>query len=126
MKYKRGKKMDTIKMRGRHGDLAITKMEKLPKGLKKQEKDPNVMAYGEVTGHSHRVEPKDHVEIFIDEKGRKYMHVKKPAELYHEEHMLTCKATKVKKPVKIWEGYYKIEVEKEFDPWAREIRRVAD
>lgn len=103
--------------RGRHGDLAIDRVQELPKGLKKIT-NGNILAEGEATGHHHKLvaEPNCEVNVFVDENGNKYFEVIGKAKLTHQEH----------KTITIHEGYYRVQIEKEFDPWAEELRRVAD
>ena len=97
----------------RHGDLLICKVKvnEIPKDVK--QKDDNVLAYGEVTFHAHRL----HSGIILeDEKGNMYVRVPKAATLTHEEH-----AT-----VTLPAGDYIVTRQREFDPYSQVVRRVAD
>jgi hypothetical protein len=69
-----------MKKQNRHGDLLIEE-GKIPKEAKKCE---NVLAYGEVTGHAHRVSGKA-VQVYEYKKTR-YIDVQETAQLTHEEH----------------------------------------
>ena len=105
-----------LKNRGRHGDLAINRIEELPIGLKEQK--GGVLVEGEATGHHHTLvaRSKSEVHVFIDEKGKKYFSVRGGATITHPEH----------KTIKIGEGYFEIVIEKEYDPFTETLRRVAD
>jgi hypothetical protein len=45
-----------------------------------------VLAEGEVTGHSHRVENPDIANLFVGKDGRTYLRVVAKTSLVHEEH----------------------------------------
>lgn len=103
----------------RHGDLGFTELEKIPEGLTKIEHDGSfILAYGEHTGHAHRlaVAKKSDVEIYKDNEGRYVLNVKKPATLSHEEH----------KTITFQPGIYFQRNEREYDPFLNEIRTVQD
>ena len=100
----------------RHGDLAITQIEKLPKNLK--EIKNNILAYGEATGHGHILiaEPEITFRVLEDKRGEKYLDIRKPTQLTHQEH----------KTITIERGFYFISHEKEYDYTAEELKRVKD
>ena len=104
----------------RHGDLIFTKLSELPKNLKKIDvKDNFALAYGEHTGHSHRLmvaEKLKDINVFQDEQGRYVMEVIKPVDLVHEEH----------KTITITPGIYIQEHEHEFDYFTKSIQKVID
>jgi hypothetical protein len=107
-----------MKIAARHGDLLIVKVDTIPAGLKLTN---NVLAYGETTGHKHRLTGQ--VEVFDNTDHRlmgtvptKYFQALEPQELVHEEH----------KPIHIEEGMYAVIHEREFDFFEQEIRRVRD
>lgn len=76
--------MNKIK-RIRQGDVLLQRIDKLPEGVKAL-KD-KILAYGEVTGHSHRfVDSKNINRYELDKKL--YLEVLKPTLLTHEEHNL--------------------------------------
>lgn len=100
----------------RHGDVNISKVDSL-EGFSPRKN--NVLAYGEVTGHSHKVLPKtkdDVVEVYENEKGELAFKVKGIAVVTHEEH----------KTIEIGEGLYLINNEREYDYWALSTRKVQD
>ena len=71
-----------------------------------------ILAYGEVTGHAHAL-PSGLVAMReID--GERYIHVRRPCFLRHEEHAR----------IRLTGGYYKITRQREYTP--EEIRNVAD
>lgn len=98
----------------RHGDLGFEKINALPKGVKKINNP--VLAEGEVTGHAHRLESLDNVDVYVDEKGEIFLEVKtgKSVGLTHEEH----------NRVEFSEGIYHMIRQQEMTPegW----RQVAD
>jgi hypothetical protein len=65
----------------RHGDIQIVKVEKMPADVKKLNRKE--LAYGEVTGHAHRI---DVGEIFETRDGELYLKVKELSKVSHEEH----------------------------------------
>ena len=98
----------------RHGDLLIRRVESIPTTAKPT--NDAILAYGEVTGHKHRLVGQQ-VQVFQDEKTQiKYFQLGQQAELVHEEH----------KPIQLEEGTYMVVQEREFDFFESEIRRVAD
>lgn len=78
------RKMIQVKtFRARQGDVLLIKIETLPKGAQKL-KD-KVLAYGEVTGHSHRFSELKNVDRY-ELDGKTYLQVYAPTPLIHEEH----------------------------------------
>ena len=110
-----------MQIQKRQGDIFFEVVRK-PKGLGKMRKyDSNIIAYGEVTGHSHKVvEPAiSECESYIDEKGDIYIMSKSsPITISHDEH------GSVTMPANEW---ICITRQREYDPLAviRE-RKVAD
>jgi len=98
-------------MKIRQGDVLLTKISKLPKGLVKKDK---VIALGEVTGHSHRFES-EAVCVFKDKKGKQYVDVQQEAELVHEEH----------ENLQIPKGKYVVSPQREVDLLGQ-VRQVMD
>jgi hypothetical protein len=97
----------------RQGDVLLVRVKSLPKKAKKLA--TNIVAYGEVTGHAHKVEVDAGDCVLVeDENGNMFVRVKGKAVLKHEEH----------KAVKLSSGTYKVVHQREYDP-VRE-RRVAD
>lgn len=103
-------------MNYRHGDININPTGSL-KGYKIR-KD-NTLAYGEVTGHSHRILPKtkeDVVEVYEAENGDLAIKVNGIGVIEHQEH----------KTIEIPTGAYKINREREYDYFQMASRRVQD
>ena len=96
----------------RHGDVMISQIDSLPDNVKKR--GNLILAYGEITGHSHRVADPRTAETF-ELDGQIYLKVTAPkALLVHEEH-----AT-----IELPQGIYRVWQQREYSPG--EIRRVYD
>ena len=89
-------------MTGRHGDVQLIKVTALPKDAVSLG-DRKALAYGEVTGHAHRI---DVGEMFQTKDGALYLKVDALASLTHEEHKT--------KPVK--PGIYRIQIKRQYNP----------
>jgi hypothetical protein len=108
-------------MQARQGDIFFKTVSKdnLPSKLKK--KTDNILAYGEVTGHSHKIMSPSisEMESFVDEKGDIY--VLSPNEdirIGHDEHDV------ITLPKNEW---ICVSRQREYDPLAIEKeRKVAD
>ena len=86
----------------RHGDVIIKAVREIPLGAVKQ--SCCVLALGEVTGHSHRIESGAALWAFED---KRYLEVQKElACLVHEEH----------KALEIPQGTYEIIIQREYEP----------
>ncbi len=74
------------KFMSRQGDIWFESVSKLPsKGLKK--KTDAILAYGEITGHSHAVStPISDCESYVDEQGDIYIRSTKEIAVSHDEH----------------------------------------
>lgn len=100
----------------RHGDVDIIQTDKLPDGAVLL--DTLTVAYGEITGHHHSfvTDKKDIVRLY-EKDGKKYIHViGEEATITHQEHA----------PLKIKQGIYFVETEREFDPFKEAIQAVRD
>ncbi len=96
----------------RHGDVLIAAVEEIPQDAKKEQK--LILAHGEITGHTHRIEDPTTAEMFGHE-GLLYIRViGESARVIHEEH----------KPIELPRGTYKVWQQREYTPQA--IRRVYD
>jgi hypothetical protein len=96
----------------RHGDVLIAAVEAIPDGATR--KDELVLAYGEMTGHAHRVEAADSAELW-EHEGTLYLRVVTPsARIVHEEH----------KPITLTSGVYRVWKQREYTPGL--IRPVFD
>ena len=102
----------------RQGDLLIIKVDKLPTSGLKVKKDP-VLAYGEVTGHCHKVETPnfDQVDLFVDEEGNIFVETKTDIDVWHNKHdAVHCDP-----------GIYKVVRQREYNPLAAQReRKVVD
>lgn len=98
----------------RQGDVFIERAKgPLPDGGEPVES--GVLAYGEVTGHAHRLCGKYRLLRFVNEGGALAFEVLPGgAKLLHEEHA----------PIEFGPGVYKVRHQREYSP--EEIRRVAD
>lgn len=96
----------------RHGDVLIKEIDALPRGLEKL--DSNVLAEGEITGHSHRLVGNS--QVFQDKKGDKFFKINQQTTLVHQEH----------EPITIEEGIFEVLIEREYSPFDEEIRTVMD
>ena len=93
----------------RQGDVVLVKIDELPKGLK--EKD-NVLALGEVTGHSHRLLGG---KTLIGDNKQQYVLLEQESELIHDEHAQQT----------IPKGIYQVNIKREVD-LLNEVRQVMD
>lgn len=69
----------------RQGDVLLIQRPTLPKSAQKQE-GPCILAYGEVTGHSHQVKTDGEIWVDVNDAGRRYLKVLQDTSLDHEEH----------------------------------------
>lgn len=107
-----------------HGDVLLKAIKTLPKGLK--EKKGNTLALGETTGHHHSIVEvgKEHrmlesvqgFSFYEDENGTSFVSLEKPLDLKHQEH----------KTITVDPGFYEIDIVREYDYEANEVRRVVD
>lgn len=69
----------------RQGDVLIVK-SRIPKGAKEVQRDNGavVLAYGEVTGHSHHIT--DAGATLLEHEGRRFLRVDGSATIRHQEH----------------------------------------
>ena len=86
----------------RHGDVVLRSVNSIPKNacLLKNRKE---LAYGEVTGHAHRL---DVGELFETKDGKLYCRITKDAQLSHEEH----------KNITILPGEYEVIIKRQYTP----------
>lgn len=99
-------------MMWRHGDIMIAATAAIPSAADR--KPTSVLAWGEITGHSHRIEAEETAEIF-EYQGVTYLNVTAAtARLVHQEH----------KPIVIPRGTYRFWYQREYSPEA--IRRIVD
>lgn len=104
-------------MRIRHGDILLTKVDKMPKGINVQHDGQHVLAIGEVTGHAHRVTVKNKDDLSVTlADGVKFVSLSVATPLTHEEH----------KQVEIPAGIYRMTFEREYDYAQESINDVQD
>lgn len=99
----------------RQGDVFFERIEDIPTNL--QKKEDSVLAYGEVTGHAHRVVNFDDCDMFVDPDGDIFVRSATEVKIGHEEHG----------QLKLPPGEWCVSRQREYDSIeaARE-RRVAD
>lgn len=103
----------------RQGDVMFIPIDRLPDGARKK-RENGTAAYGEVTGHSHRLEHLDAAEVLEIGDGL-FVHVSESgglsitgATFVHEEHL----------PVTLDPGNYEIRIQREYQPEG--VRSVVD
>lgn len=106
--YKRNKNMKEEKFVIRHGDVIVISTKETPQGKEKKDK---ALAYGEVTGHSHRMKGGD-TQVF-EWNEKMYLKVTKRSTLTHEEH------GEIEIPV----GDYEVIIQRDYVPggWTKVI-----
>jgi len=95
----------------RHGDVLIAGVEAIPPEARRCQSV--VLAYGEVTGHSHRVEEPEKGEMW-DYRGERFLKLTASTRIVHEEHQ----------PISLAAGIYRVWQQREYTPEA--IRRLLD
>ena len=103
-----------VKMKFRHGDLMIIRINKLSKNLQKVE--GNVLAKGEVTGHLHQllVNKTENLQLYKNNDETLFFETKEEAKLIHQEH----------KQIQIPKGIFRVMRQREYS--AKENRQVMD
>lgn len=98
------------------GDVLLKRIDKLPEGLKEAKRDNGdiILAYGEVTGHAHRIVDVD--AMFYEKDGKLYLKNKTTVVVSHEEH----------KPITIEPGIWEIGQVREKDWLSGMVRTVVD
>lgn len=96
----------------RHGDVLVVVTEAIPADAIRR--PVPILARGEATGHSHRIEDPTTAEVF-DFDGSGYLRVLgSGARLVHDEHL----------PIVLPPGVYRFWMQREYSP--KEIRRIVD
>jgi hypothetical protein len=96
----------------RHGDVLIATTPSIPTNAHRR--PGAILAYGEITGHSHRFQQMAGVELW-EHDGILFAKIETDtATVIHEEH----------RPITLTRGVYRIWMQREYTPGA--IRRVAD
>lgn len=100
----------------RHGDVGVIGAASLPKDAVREDTSQGVvLAYGEVTGHAHRIVAGE-VEMWTADKLRFMVVGDEGATLNHEEHG----------PMELEPGIYEVRIQQVFDPFTELSRNVAD
>lgn len=100
-----------------HGDVILERIESLPKDFKKmQASHDGALAYGEATGHLHQLQGDGFELRECQETKIKFLRIVAPTELKHQEHS----------PIKLPPGDYRIGIQREYDPYEKLTRQVAD
>lgn len=109
-------KLKTQQFMARQGDVLIRQIDAIPDGFKKKKvKGDVILAYGEITNHSHSIKnAKVNVYEMEGEQATIIEVAEALAEVQHQEH--------AKIPLK--KGIYRISIQKEYTP--QEIRNVQD
>lgn len=104
------------KFQARQGDVFVESIKAIPEGAQPVDRAGDViLAYGEVTGHAHRITaPLDAVDV-LQEAKRIILNVHHPVTITHEEHG----------PVTLQPGVYASYIQREYDDLEAE-RRVVD
>lgn len=103
---------------GLHGDVILNcehfanDFESMPKV------EDDCLAYGETTGHAHKIfgNPEDFDLRECPKTKARHLRVVNPVMLKHQEHS----------PVKLPPGDYRIDIQREYDPFEKLSRRVID
>lgn len=108
-------------MQKRQGDIFFEAVSKKPVLKKARQLTTNVLAYGEVTGHSHQIfsPALSELDTMVDENGDIFVYSKdKPITISHDEH------GSIELPAGQW---FSITRQREYDPVAEmRERKVAD
>lgn len=99
-------------MMWRHGDVMIAAVEAIPEEA--EFKPTSVLALGELTGHSHRIEDAKSAEIYALGERMFVRVTADQARVVHQEH----------KPIVLPRGNYRFWFQREYTPQA--IRRIVD
>jgi hypothetical protein len=96
----------------RHGDVLIQTVGEVPANAQKLSTD--VLAHGEVTGHSHRIESPEGVSLWSAGEVLFLQVFEREARVVHEEHA----------PIELPVGLYRVWRQREYTP--TRIVRVSD
>jgi hypothetical protein len=101
----------------RHGDVLLRPVKEVS-GKQIDSTDKYIVAYGEVTGHTHTLSTatKNGITVFQDEQGNKYLDITGQARIKHQEH----------KELEVMPGKYQVVIEREHDYFLEQVRQVAD
>ena len=88
----------------RHGDVLIKRVANLPLGS--QKRPGNILAHGEVTGHSHRIRQAEAMQLWEQNNTMFLEVIGEKATLVHEEH----------RPLELTKGIYQVWRQREYRP----------
>ena len=97
----------------RQGDVLIRLIDSLP-AQKASKRENGILAYGEVTGHAHKIEDLAKAEVLEIENGIFLQVGAEGVRIVHDEHG----------PITLDPGNYEVTIQREYTP--AEIRNVAD
>jgi hypothetical protein len=97
----------------RQGDVLLKQIAKIPNGAQKLKN--KILAYGEITGHTHRFEEPKNIDRY-EYEGKTYLQVYSPTPLIHEEHQ------EIIVPI----GDYQQIQEREYNYIDEEMQKVVD
>lgn len=101
-----------------HGDVVIVRVESVPQAFAEMDQDTTkTLAEGEASQHYHRLFGGE-VDVRIDPKDRSVRHLRviETTALKHQEHL----------PITLPPGDYVTRIQKEYDPFEKLTRKVAD
>ncbi len=97
----------------RQGDVLIRRIKAVPQTTATK-RETGILAYGEVTGHCHKIESLEHAEV-LEVGNDLYLRVSDDGvRIVHDEHA----------PIVLPKGDYSVVIQQEYTP--QEIRNVAD
>lgn len=111
-----------------HGDVILIPVKEI-KGKKIEgNRNYNVLALGEVTGHAHVIE-KENSSLFKNDEDVLFLDVTLPTFLKHLNINTFSELPQNEHPhapIEILPGKYKVCIVKQYDPWEKEIKNVRD
>ena len=96
----------------RQGDVLIESIDAIPADAELRE-GPPILAYGEATGHSHRVEAPETAQVWVL-YGQLYLKLQSSATIVHDEHG----------PITLPAGTYRVWQQREYTP--EDIHTIRD
>lgn len=97
----------------RHGDVLIAQIAAIPENARRR--PDSILAYGEVTGHSHRIESPAKAQLWEADQ-QLFLKVIETTRIIHEEHQ----------PITLLPGIYRVWQQREYIPRSRYTRYVRD
>lgn len=101
-----------------HGDVILTRCSFDKQFNSMETVEDSCLAYGEMTGHSHKIfgNPEDYELKECPKTKTRHLRVINPVTLKHQEHS----------PIVLPPGDYRIGIQREYDPFEKLIRKVED